>query len=207
MRRITLTLIILLSIAVISKADEVVEMGKRITLDYRLLVNGQLVESKSLVAVLGKKQVIPGLEKDMLGMKGGEEREFDIQPKDAYGNCDSKAVKSFPLNSLPEQRRIVGAVIKATAPDGTSFPATVKTIENGQATLDFNHPLCGKVLHFWVKIKSINSGATPGVIQQTNTETLEDKLKNLNKLLTDGLITKDEFETQKKALIDNYIGK
>ena len=207
MRRIALTLIILLSITVISKADEVVEMGKKVSIDYRLLVNGQLVESKPLVAVLGKKQIIPGLENDMLGMKIGDAREFDIQPKDAYGECDSKAVKSFPLSALPEKLRNVGAVIKATAADGKSFPATVKTIENGQATLDFNHPLCGKVLHFWVKIKSIDSGATAGGIQQSNTETLEDKLKNLNKLLTDGLITKDDFDAKKKELLDNYTSK
>lgn len=207
MQRIALTLIILLSITVISKADEVVAVGKKVSLDYRLLVNGQLVESKPLVAVLGKKQVIPGLENDMLGMKIGEIREFDIQPKDAYGNCDSKAVKSFPLSALPAERRVVGAVIKATAPDGSKFPCVIKTIENGQATLDFNHPLCGKVLHFWVKINSINSGDVEGVAQQTNSESLEDKLKNLNKLLTDGLITKDDFEKQKKVLIDNYTSK
>ena len=33
---------------------------------------------------------------------------------------------------------------------------------------------------------------------------LEDKLKTLNKLLTDGLITQDEFNARKKALLDAY---
>jgi hypothetical protein len=38
-------------------------------------------------------------------------------------------------------------------------------------------------------------------------EGLESKIKTLNKLLTDGLITKDDFDAKKKALLDNYTSK
>lgn len=36
---------------------------------------------------------------------------------------------------------------------------------------------------------------------------LENKLKTLNKLLTDGLIVKSEFDEQKKKLLDDYTSK
>ena len=36
---------------------------------------------------------------------------------------------------------------------------------------------------------------------------LESKLKNLNKLLLDGLITKSDFEEQKKKLLNDYTNK
>lgn len=43
--------------------------------------------------------------------------------------------------------------------------------------------------------------------QSDSTEGLESKLKTLNKLLADGLITKDDFDAKKKALLDNYTSK
>lgn len=39
---------------------------------------------------------------------------------------------------------------------------------------------------------------------ETTTNTLESKLKTLNKLLTDGLITNTEFEEQKKKLLNDF---
>lgn len=43
--------------------------------------------------------------------------------------------------------------------------------------------------------------------QSDSVEGLESKIKTLNKLLSDGLITKDDFEAKKKALLDNYTSK
>ena len=44
-------------------------------------------------------------------------------------------------------------------------------------------------------------------IQTENNGELENKLKTLNKLLSDGLITKSEFEEQKKKLLNDYTSK
>lgn len=44
-------------------------------------------------------------------------------------------------------------------------------------------------------------------IKTENSEELATKIKALNKLLTDGLITKNEFEEQKKKLLDTYTSK
>lgn len=44
-------------------------------------------------------------------------------------------------------------------------------------------------------------------VKTENNEELTDKLKTLNKLLTDGLITKSEFDEQKKKLLDTYTSK
>jgi nitrogen regulatory protein PII-like uncharacterized protein len=44
-------------------------------------------------------------------------------------------------------------------------------------------------------------------IKTENKEELVQKLKTLNKLLADGLITQNEFEEQKKKLLDNYTNK
>jgi len=44
-------------------------------------------------------------------------------------------------------------------------------------------------------------------IEEDNNPTLETKLKTLNKLLVDRLITKNEFDEQKKKLLDDYTSK
>lgn len=43
--------------------------------------------------------------------------------------------------------------------------------------------------------------------QSANEDGLENKLNTLKKLLSDGLITQDEFNTRKKALLDAYTNK
>jgi len=44
-------------------------------------------------------------------------------------------------------------------------------------------------------------------VHTDNNSELENKLKTLNKLLLDGLITKNEFEEQKKKLLNDYTSK
>lgn len=44
-------------------------------------------------------------------------------------------------------------------------------------------------------------------VQTENNGELEKKLKTLNKLLSDGLITKSEFDEQKKKLLNDYTSK
>jgi FKBP-type peptidyl-prolyl cis-trans isomerase len=65
--------------------------GKTVTVHYRaFLQNGTEVDSsyvkgEPFVFTLGKRQVIPGWEMGMLGMKVGEVSRFVIAPEHAYG--------------------------------------------------------------------------------------------------------------------------
>jgi len=55
-------------------------------------------------------------------------------------------------------------------------------------------------------IQDVKSDEKINVKTEDNDE-LANKLKTLNKLLTDGLITKSEFDEQKKKLLDGYTNK
>ncbi|KAM5182448.1 peptidyl-prolyl cis-trans isomerase FKBP11 [Mantella aurantiaca] len=82
-----------LSIETLEKPESCVdrvEMGDTIQLHYTgRLEDGRVIDSSlsrdPLVVVLGKKQVIPGLEKSLLGMCVGEKRKVIIPPSLAYG--------------------------------------------------------------------------------------------------------------------------
>jgi FKBP-type peptidyl-prolyl cis-trans isomerase 2 len=141
-------------------ADPAVAVGKAVKVDYTLTVNNEQLETsvgkEPLQFVVGDKTIIPGLESQLIGMKVGEEKLITVEPKDAYGEVDAKALKEFPKSSMPkEQEPKPGMVLQAQAPDGESFPAVIKEVKGDTVVLDFNHPLAGKQLKFQVKVLGV----------------------------------------------------
>ena len=145
----------------------VVGVGKKVTLDYTLNVDNKEVETSvgklPLTYVVGNRNIIPGLEAQLNGMRINEERVVNVAAKDAYGDVDPKAFKEFPLTSLPKGLAPkVGMVLQATAPDGSKFPAMISAINGDKVQLNFNHPLAGKALTFKVKILKIENAPAKG---------------------------------------------
>ena len=108
---------------------------------------------------VGAKQVIPGFEKAVVGMKKGEEKNIVVEPLDAYGEYRSELVKEFPLSSIPsEEKPKIGDYIILGTPGGQQIPAKVSEVDDKMVKIDLNHPLSGKKLHFVIKIVAINTG-------------------------------------------------
>jgi len=154
----TMTAFVLLTAP--AMAADTVAAGKLVKLDYTLTVDGQQIETsagkKPLEATIGNKKILTGLENGLLGMRVGEEKTITVQPKDAYGEVDAKAVKEFPKSAMPKgEEPKVGMVLQAQAPDGETFPAVITAIKDDKVVLDFNHPLAGKTLVFKVKVLEI----------------------------------------------------
>ena len=140
--------------------DSVVAEGKKVKMDYTLIVNKETLETsvgkQPLEFIYGDHTIIPGLEKGILGMKVGEEKEVNVEPKDGYGDVDPKALKEFPKDKMPSQPPLkIGMVLEAKSPQGETFPAVVDKIMDDKVLLDFNHPLAGKSLTFKIKILDI----------------------------------------------------
>jgi peptidylprolyl isomerase len=102
----------------------------------------------------GRAHVMPVLEKALLEMDVGEERLLEIAAKDAYGEYDEDAVQKVPTYKIPNGENMPeGGMILWTSPRSTKpIPAKVTKIVNQIAYLDFNHPLAGKDLVYWVKV-------------------------------------------------------
>ena len=142
----------------------VVGVGKKVTLDYTLTVDNKEVETSvgklPLTYVVGNRNIIPGLEAQLNGMRVNEEKVVNVAAKDAYGDVDPKAFKEFPLTALPKGLvPKVGMVLLANAPDGSKFPAVIAEIKGDKVVLNFNHPLAGKDLSFKVKILKIENAS------------------------------------------------
>ena len=140
--------------------DAVVAIGKKVKFDYTLTVDKAVVETSKGKQPLeynpGRGELIPGLEKELLGMKAGDAKTVVVKPEDGYGVVRPDALRDFERSKLPKDMAPkVGMVVEMQDEKGTSFPAKIAEVNDKTVKLDFNHPLAGKTLAFDVKVVSI----------------------------------------------------
>lgn len=149
-----------------AKDERVVKDGLLISLDYTLKSpEGKVLETSKgrepLRYIHGQKMMVPGLEKELTGMKVGGEKHVTVKPEDGYGRINPKAVKEIPKEKIPPNALKVGATLAAREPDGSMVPMTVKQIKEKTVVMDMNHPMAGKTLVFDVKIVDIQPAPPP----------------------------------------------
>ena len=128
-----------------------------VAIEYTLkLDSGEIVDKsaagKPLGIVVGNGQIIPGLERALLGHKLGDAFQVDVPAADGYGKVDAEMIQTMPRKNFPNSEALeVDMVFQAQTPHGAvSF--RVKEILEEDVVADFNHPLAGEDLHFEVKI-------------------------------------------------------
>ena len=131
-----------------------------VSMEYTLTSDGVVVDSTADKAPFhythGQRQIIPGLERQLIGLHVGDSKEVTVKPEDGYGQVDPVAFVEVPKEQLPtDVKPAVGMVLRGMNPDGKSFRATVKEIKDKTVVLDLNHPLAGKTLTFKIKITGI----------------------------------------------------
>jgi FKBP-type peptidyl-prolyl cis-trans isomerase SlyD len=143
-----------------AKQENVVKDGSVVSLQYSLSEeNGDLIESNKgkdpLKYTHGSKQIVPGLEKELTGMKVGGEKRVKVKPEDAYGLISPKAFQEVPREQIPANGLKVGATLSAKGPHGQEIPVRVHEIKEKTVVLDLNHPMAGKTLLFDIKILDV----------------------------------------------------
>jgi len=150
-----------------AKDDKVVKDGSVVSLQYSLSEeDGKLIESNKgkdpLKYTHGRQQIVPGLEKELTGMKVGGEKKVKVKPEEAYGPIDSKAFQELPKEQIPPNGLKVGAILAAQGPEGQTIPLRIHEIKEKTVVVDLNHPMAGKTLLFDVKVLDIQPPAPQG---------------------------------------------
>jgi FKBP-type peptidyl-prolyl cis-trans isomerase SlyD len=148
-----------------AEKNNVVKDGSVVSLQYTLSgEDGKTIESNKgkdpLKYTHGSNQIVPGLEKNLAGMKMGEEKRVKVKPEDGYGPVDPKGFQEFPKEKIPSEGLKVGAVLMAKGPQGQQVPVRVHEIKEKTVVLDLNHPMAGKTLVFDVKVLDIQATAS-----------------------------------------------
>ncbi len=141
-------------------AGKAIASGMKVKFDYTLTVDKEQVETtqgkQPLEYVHGKNMLIPGLEKELVGLTPGMAKTVIVKPEDGYGPVRPEALREFDKTKFPKDIvPQVGMVLEMQDPKGNPYPAMVKEIKDKVVVLDFNHPLAGKELKFDVKIVSV----------------------------------------------------
>jgi FKBP-type peptidyl-prolyl cis-trans isomerase SlyD len=139
-----------------------VREGSQVALEYTLSdETGKVIESNKgkepMSYIHGKGQIIPGLEKELSGMKVGEEKKVQVKPEDGYGPVNPEAFQEISKDKLPPEALKVGTMLLAQGAQGQGIPARVHEIKDNTVIMDFNHPMAGKTLSFDIKISEIKT--------------------------------------------------
>jgi FKBP-type peptidyl-prolyl cis-trans isomerase SlyD len=103
----------------------------------------------------GKNNIIPGLEQALEGKVAGDKLEVTVPPEHGYGRRSDTLVQIVPRNRFPEGAELVpGMQVRASGAQGARI-VTVIRIERDFITVDANHPLAGRTLHFSVEVAEV----------------------------------------------------
>ena len=127
---------------------------------------GELLDSSEggepLMFLEGAEQIIPGLEKVLVTLQKGAKSQISVPYQDAYGAYDPKLVGTISISQFPSQQVKVGDVFQSEK-NGVAQMITVIEVSGDNVTIDANHPMAGKNLHFSVQIVD-RRDATPDEI-------------------------------------------
>jgi FKBP-type peptidyl-prolyl cis-trans isomerase 2 len=149
-----------------------VESGLKVFLDYEgRFEDGEVFDSSSsdspLEFIAGTGQVIPGFDNAVLGMEEGDEKEFEIEPKDGYGEMNEELKKEIPKSALPQDKAPeVGMTLVMNAPNGQQIPAKIAEVTDEGVIIDLNHPLAGKKLIFKIKVVKVAPTGVPSAEEE-----------------------------------------
>lgn len=127
--------------------------------------NGQQVDAspewEPLTYMNDTHGLLPGLEKALQGHKAGDSLQITVPPEEGYGNSDPDLIHKVPLNAFADVGPIeVGMQFELESEEGHGEQFTVTSIDGEQVTVDANHSLAGKVLHFDVRIESLREATS-----------------------------------------------
>jgi FKBP-type peptidyl-prolyl cis-trans isomerase 2 len=102
------------------------------------------------LVVLGKGNVIKGLETALGGMGVGEQKSVEVQPQDAFGERDPNLVRILPVSEFKKREidPFPGMLL-----DLDDRKGIVKSVSGGRVMVDLNHPLAGEKIAYEVKVE------------------------------------------------------
>jgi len=142
-------------------ADHQIAAEKAVTIAYTVKDDGGEVLDTSvgrdpLTYLHGAGNLVPGLEKALVGAAVGAKLTATVTPEEGYGQRDEQRVRKIPLRRITsENGKIVpGRRYRADLKEGPAG-VLVKEVSGDYASVDANHPMAGLTLHFEIEVLGI----------------------------------------------------
>ena len=135
--------------------------GKVVTIKYTLTgKDGKILDEsgdEGMEYLHGADNIVPGLEKKLLGRAVGDKLNAVVSPDEGYGERQGSTQK-IPRSSFPGDVDVeVGMEFMAEGPGGDPMPVWVVGVSGNSVEIDRNHPLAGMTLTFDVEVLAIRA--------------------------------------------------
>ena len=138
-----------------------IKLNSAVTMHYELKdAAGEVLDSSKgqdpLVYLHGAGNIIVGLEEQLFGKAVGDSVDAVVAPEKGYGMPVDALIQTVPKEAFGEEidKVEVGMRFQAETEQGP-VPVVVTAMDETTVTVDGNHPLAGKELHFHVDIAEV----------------------------------------------------
>ena len=142
--------------------SNVVAQGKVVAIYYTLKgEGGEVLDTnrrggKPLAFLQGMGNILPALEKALEGKRKDDFVEVELAPEQGYGAHKPELIHAVPRSSLPAGRELApGMRLTGTDPQGRPRVVIITEVGEKEVTVDENHPLAGRKLHFEVTVAGV----------------------------------------------------
>ena len=135
---------------------------KEVTLHFALkLESGDVVDStfdkQPATFTFGDGNLLPGFELALQGLKAGDKRSLRVEPENGFGPSNPQNLQVMPRSQFDGMELTEGLMVIFQDAAKGELPGVVSRFDAQQVTIDFNHPLAGKVLTFEVEILDVKA--------------------------------------------------
>ena len=145
-----------------------IDSGTMVRLQYELLdSDGDLVEDSTDEPVTyrhGDGDILPGLERALIGHRAGDEVTVELPAADAFGEYDPEGLQIIPRKEFPPDAELVPGDAITLQFEGDEdgeideVDALIVEISPESISIDMNHPLAGQDVTFRVKVLEVWEG-------------------------------------------------
>ncbi|MBW7936398.1 MAG: FKBP-type peptidyl-prolyl cis-trans isomerase [Flavobacteriales bacterium] len=143
------------------------EANHVVSISYRLTEYGsdevvELVTGEDpFVFLMGTGHLLEAFERSLTGLEVGQPFDFVLSSHEAYGEIQQEAIVKIPVDAFMINGKFADDVVVVGQPvrmqDQAGNPLVGMVLERGldTVTIDFNHPMAGKTLHFIGEVVSV----------------------------------------------------
>jgi len=120
-------------------------------------------EGDPMTYLHGAGNIIPGLEKALVGKVAGDQFEASVEPAEAYGERDENGVQRISAKHFKQAGRLEpGRMVVLQTRQG---PRQVRVVKVGRFNVDIdtNHPMAGLSLTFDVEVTDVRDATAEEV--------------------------------------------
>ena len=107
----------------------------------------------------GHGNIIPGLEKALLGKQTGDTLKVTVEPAEGYGERHEGLIQEVPREAFQGVDELEPGMQFQASTDAGPRMFTITDVQDDVVTVDGNHPLAGATLHFDVEIAEVRAAS------------------------------------------------